>query len=115
MKLCGWGEDAVLGVVRDFGDGLGCSVGGRGLRQVEAGDLQAVEEETGAARIDLATKGSLQADLLARLDCGGIDLSEIPGAELIELIVGEPAVVGFGLDYDEDYRNLRDVCVLSDS
>jgi hypoxanthine phosphoribosyltransferase len=24
-------------------------------------------------------------------------------------------VVGFGLDYDEDYRNLRDVCVLSDS
>jgi hypoxanthine phosphoribosyltransferase len=24
-------------------------------------------------------------------------------------------VVGFGLDFGEDYRNLRDVCVLSDS
>ena len=23
-------------------------------------------------------------------------------------------VVGYGMDYDEDYRNLRDVCVLSD-
>jgi len=49
----GWGEESVLGVVGDLGDDLGGRLVGAGLGQVEAGDLQAVEKQAGAAWIDV--------------------------------------------------------------
>lgn len=51
-ELGGWGEDAVLGIVGDFGDGLFEFRFGIDFGQVAACDLEAVEEQAGAARID---------------------------------------------------------------
>jgi len=69
------GEDAEAGVGGDlfydlvcgfgFGGGFG---GGLGLGQVEAGDLEAVEEEAGAARVD-----DVGGDALEDLTDGGLD------------------------------------------
>jgi hypothetical protein len=55
VELGGWGEEAVVGVDGDLGDDF---FGVAGFRlpisfQVEAGDLEAVEEQAGAARVDL--------------------------------------------------------------
>ena len=52
-----WGEDAQFGVGGDLFDdfggfGFGVAVG-CGFGEVEAGDLEAVEEETGAAGVDV--------------------------------------------------------------
>jgi len=51
-ELGGRGEDAVLGVVSDFGDGFGGLLLWVGLGQIQAGDLKAVEEDAAAARVD---------------------------------------------------------------
>jgi hypothetical protein len=51
-ELGGRGEEAVLGIMGDLGDDLG-GRGGVGFGQVEAGDLEAVEEQAGAARVDV--------------------------------------------------------------
>lgn len=51
-ELGGWSEEAVFGVEGDLGDGLDGFVAGTGFGQVMAGDLEAVEEEAGAARVD---------------------------------------------------------------
>jgi hypothetical protein len=75
----GWrGEDAEVGVDCDFFYGLcvglGCgsagSAAGCGLRfgEVEAGDLEAVEEEAGAAGVDV-----VGGDALEDLTDGGLD------------------------------------------
>ena len=56
----GWGEEAVFGVVDDFGDGLFGFGGGIGFGQVAAGDLEAVEEQAGAARVDLVGGDALE-------------------------------------------------------
>jgi hypothetical protein len=72
VKLCGWSEDAVFGVVRDFGDGFGGGVGGCGLGEVEAGDLQAVEEKPGATRIDLVGGDAAEDFADGLLDSGAV-------------------------------------------
>ena len=55
MEFGRQGEDAVHRVVRDLGDRLGGFFvrGGLGSGEIHAGDLQAVEEKTGAARVEL--------------------------------------------------------------
>jgi hypothetical protein len=53
VELGGRGDEAVLGVVDDLGDGLGGLIAGVGFGEVEAGDLEAVEEQAGAAGVDL--------------------------------------------------------------
>lgn len=72
VELCGWGEDAVLGVMGDFGDEFSCGVCGSGFGQVEAGDLQAVEKETGAARVDLVGGDAAQDFADGLLDGGAV-------------------------------------------
>ncbi|HEX5284237.1 MAG TPA: hypothetical protein VFW30_08965 [Bryocella sp.] len=67
-SLGGWAEEAVLGVVDDFGDGLFGPGVGIGFGQVAAGDLEAVEEEAGAARVDL-----IGGDFLENLGQGQLD------------------------------------------
>lgn len=69
-ELGGWGEIAEDGVVGDFRDGGGCLglLFGIGFRQVEAGDLETVEEEAGAAGIDV-----VGGDLLEHLADGEQD------------------------------------------
>ena len=52
-ELGGWGERAENGILDDFVDGLGLVVG-VGLWEVDAGCLKAVEEDSGAARVELA-------------------------------------------------------------
>jgi hypothetical protein len=69
-ELGGWGEEAVLGVVDDLGDGLFGFGVGIGPGEVEARDLEAVEEEAGAARVDFVG-GDLLEHLAERLLDGG--------------------------------------------
>ena len=70
-----WGEDAEGGVDGDFfycwgfGDGFG---GGLGFGEVEAGDLEAVEEEAGAARVDVVGGDALQDFADGGLDRGAV-------------------------------------------
>jgi hypothetical protein len=52
MEFGGRCEETVLGVLGDFGDDLGAFFTGAGFWQVEAGDLEAVEEQAGAAGVD---------------------------------------------------------------
>jgi hypothetical protein len=75
-----WGEDAEGGVDGDLFDGLGFGGGlGVGLDfgdfgEVEAGDLEAVEEESGAARVDV-----VGGDALEDLAYGGLDRGAVFG------------------------------------
>ncbi len=60
----GWGEGSQFGVGGGFFDdfdglGFGVAVGG-GLGEVEAGDLEAVEEEAGAAGVDVVGGDALE-------------------------------------------------------
>jgi hypothetical protein len=76
-ELSGWGEEALFGVGGDVFDGLvgffagvACGLGLAG--EVGAGDLQAVEEEAGAARVDLVA-GDAAEDLAdGELDGGAV-------------------------------------------
>ena len=49
----GRGEEAVLGVVDDLRDGFGRLFVRVGFGEVAAGDLETVEEEAGAARVEV--------------------------------------------------------------
>ena len=90
----GWGDFAVFRVDEDFVDGLFFACFGVGFGEVEAGDLQAVQEEAGAAGVDAvggdaeedfadgvldggsvfwAGEGKLGAAAFAGLDLGGWD------------------------------------------
>jgi hypothetical protein len=52
LEFSGWGEWAVGGVEGDFVDGLrGCGLG-VGFGQIDAGGLEAVEKDSGAARVE---------------------------------------------------------------
>jgi hypothetical protein len=75
--LGAWGEDAKGGVGSDLLDGLfsrlgGPTLGRLGFGEVEAGDLEAVEEQAGAAGVDVV--GGDAAEDLAdrRLDGGAV-------------------------------------------
>ena len=50
----GWGERAVGGVIDDFVDGLDGFFFGIRFGQVDAGGLEAVQEDSGAARVEVA-------------------------------------------------------------
>jgi hypothetical protein len=69
-----WGDDAEGGVDDDlFYDlicclGFGRGFGGLGFGQVEAGDLEAIEEETRSARVDV-----VGGDALEDFSNGGLD------------------------------------------
>ena len=64
-----WSEDAEDGIDGDFFYGFGCGCGfALGLGEVEAGDLEAVEEEAGAAGVDF-----VGGDALEDLAYGGLD------------------------------------------
>ncbi|HEV2575720.1 MAG TPA: hypothetical protein VGU25_00800 [Acidobacteriaceae bacterium] len=67
-ELGGWGEEAVFGVVDDFADRLFGFGVGIGLGQVEASDLEAVEEQPRAARVDFVGGDLLENDGEALLD-----------------------------------------------
>jgi len=57
-----WGVDAESGVDGDLFDGLGSATGwggGLGFGEVEACDLEAAEEEAGAARVDVIARDPL--------------------------------------------------------
>jgi hypothetical protein len=89
----GWrGDGAVLGVFDDFFDGgfgLGAFAGGQLRREIDAGDLEAVEEEAGAARVDLVLGDAAEDFADVVLDGGAVF-----GEEQIEL--GVVAAVGDG-------------------
>jgi hypothetical protein len=77
-----WGEDAVGGVDGDLFDGsrfVGGFGGGLDLWQVEAGDLEAVEEESGAAGVDV-----VGGDALEDLADGGLDGGAVFGQGQVE-------------------------------
>jgi hypothetical protein len=71
------GEDAEGGVDGDLFYSLGYGLGFRGFcgldfGEVEAGDLEAVEEETGSARVDLVGSDTLENLADGRLDGGAV-------------------------------------------
>jgi hypothetical protein len=71
-ELGGWGEEAVFGVVGDLGDDFGGRFGGVGFREVEAGDLEAVEEQAGAARVDFVGGDAAEDFADGLLDGGAV-------------------------------------------
>ena len=77
-----WGEDAEGGVDGDFFYSLdfgGFFPGGLGFREIEAGDLEAVEEEAGAAGVDV-----VGGDALEDLADGGLDGGSVFGERQVE-------------------------------
>jgi hypothetical protein len=69
----GWSEEAEFGIGGDLFHGLRCGFGGGWLfGKVEAGDLQAVEEEAGAARVDVVGGDALKDLADGVLDGGAI-------------------------------------------
>ena len=79
----GKGEDAEEGVCGDvFNRGCGAVFGGR-FGEVETGDLEAVEEQAGAARVNLVGGDALEDVADAELDGGaifGVREVEVSGA-----------------------------------
>ena len=70
-----WSEIAVLGIGFDgVGENgfLGAGVGGPGFGEVAGGDLEAVEEETGAAGIDLVSGDAAEDFADGELDAGAV-------------------------------------------
>ncbi len=102
--LGGWGEEAVLGVVGDLGDELG-GLGGIGLvgleGQVEAGDLEAVEEQAGAARVDFIggdtaqdfSDGLLDSAAVFGVGEGEAGLAALAGGGVLDWAAGIVVVV----------------------
>jgi hypothetical protein len=79
-----WSKSAERGIEGDLFDGFDC-LGGRGSRglrgagEVEAGDLETVEEQAGAARIEV-----VGGDALEDLADGGLDGGAVLGQGQIE-------------------------------
>jgi hypothetical protein len=87
----GWSEEAEFGVGGDLFDGFGCGLcGGLLFGEVEAGDLEAVEEEAGAARVDV-----VGGDALEDLTDGVLDRGAVFGERDFE--GGAAAVTGAGV------------------
>jgi hypothetical protein len=74
-------EDAEGWVDGDLFDGLrfGCRLGGVGFGEIEAGDLKSVEEQAGAARVDV-----VGGDALQNLADGGLDRGAVLGQWKVE-------------------------------
>ncbi len=83
----GWGEDAEGGIDDDLfyrlccglGFAVGFFCGGLGFGEVEAGDLEAVEEEAGAAGVDV-----VGGDALEDFTDGGLDGGTVFGEGQVE-------------------------------
>lgn len=71
-ELCGWGERAKGGVVDDFVDRLRGFGLGIGFGQVDAGGLEAVEEDAGAAGVQGAGGEVLNDEADGELDGGTV-------------------------------------------
>jgi hypothetical protein len=71
-EFSGWGEEAVHGVMGDLGDDLSGWLGGMRFGQVEARDLEAVEEKAGAARVDFVGGDAAQDFADGVLDGGAV-------------------------------------------
>jgi hypothetical protein len=69
----GWCEEAQLGIGGDVFYSFGCGLCGDGLfGEVEAGDLESVEEEAGAAGVDVVGGDALQDLADGVLDGGAV-------------------------------------------
>jgi len=88
------GDGAEGWVFYDFFDHFGGLGGGVGLGEIEAGDLQAVEEQTRAARVDFVGRDALQD-----LRNGGLDGRTVFEVGENELLAVELAVLDF-LNWD---------------
>ena len=88
-----WGEDAELGVGGDLFDGFGfgCGVRWVGFGEVEAGDLEAVEEQTGAAGVDV-----VGGDALEDFADGVLDGGTVFGQRKVEGGAAAAALLGVG-------------------
>jgi hypothetical protein len=67
-EVLGESDEAEVGVLDDFFDGFGGIGGGLARREVDAGDLEAIEQEAGAAAVELIG-GEAEQDLAD----GGLD------------------------------------------
>jgi hypothetical protein len=90
-----WGEGAQLGVGGDLFDdfdgvGFGVAVGG-GFGEVEAGDLEAIEEEAGAAGIDV-----VRGDTAENFADGLLDGGTVFGEGKVEGGAAASALLGVG-------------------
>ena len=74
MELGGESYGAEVGVGDGLLDGLGCGCGGADLREVDGGDLEAIEEEAGAAGIEL-----IGGEAMEDLADGGLDGAAVFG------------------------------------
>jgi len=81
----------VGGVVDDFVDGIGGTSFGVGLGEVDAGDLKAVEEDSGAARVERAGGEVLEDETDGELD-GGAVLREWEGKAAHPVFLRKPRV-----------------------
>jgi hypothetical protein len=104
-ELGGWGEEAVFGVERDLGDDLGGRLGGIGFGQVEAGDLETVEEQAGAAGVDVVggdaaedfADGLLDGRAVFRVREGEARLAAVAGGGVLDGAAGVVVEVAEGL------------------
>jgi hypothetical protein len=93
-----WGDGAQLGVDGDLFDDFDGFVflvavagGGLGFGEIEAGDLEAVEEEAGAAGVDV-----VGGDALEDLADGGLDCGTVFGKREMEGGVAAAALARIG-------------------
>lgn len=104
-ELGGKAKEAVLGIVGDLGDWLAGFLTRVGFRQVETGDLEAVEQETCAPGVDLVGRDATQnfADRLLdgaavlRVGKGEAGLAAPAGGDLLDGAAGVVVKVTEGL------------------
>ena len=104
-ELGGWGEEAVLGIEGDLGDDFGGLLARVGFWQVEAGDLEAVEEKAGAARVDVVgsdaaedfADGLLDGAAVLRVGESEAGLAALAGGRVLDGAAGVVVVVAEGV------------------
>ena len=108
-ELGGRGDEAVLGVMGDLGDDLGGWLGGVRFGQVEAGDLEAVEEQAGAAGVDVVggdaaedfSDGLLDRGTVLGVGEGEAGLAAVAGGGVLDGAAGVVVEVAEGLVLSE--------------
>ena len=66
---------------------------------------------SGALGLEAASRGAASVEVVAFLRKPAAAKVDVP-VWLVGYDIPNEFVVGYGLDYAEDYRNLRDICVL---
>jgi hypothetical protein len=100
-ELGGRGEEAVFGVVGDLGDELGGFFTRVGPGEIEAGDLEAVEEQAGTAGVDVVggdaaedfSDGLLDGAPVFRVGEGEAGLAAAAGGGVLDGTAGVVVVV----------------------